>query len=184
MKILIIIFISFSFNIETSAHDGGLNKNGCHKNRKNGDYHCHQRSSFSQQEVFTGIPKITDGDTLKIGRTRIRLHGIDAPESNQFCSFEGREWRCGWESTNALANIIGKHWVTCIKRDEDRFGRVIAVCKAGPININEWMVSNGWAVAYRRYSLDYVFAEKKSKAAGKGLWRGKFIMPWDWRRSR
>ena len=133
---------------------------------------------------FADNLKVVDGDTIKIGRIRIRLHGIDAPESKQMCSSDGKQWRCGWEATNALANIVGKHWVTCIKTDVDRFKRIVAICRLGPINLNAWMVENGWAVAYRRYSLDYIKEEEVSRASARGLWRGKFIMPWDWRRSR
>ncbi|MBT4938499.1 MAG: thermonuclease family protein [Rhodospirillaceae bacterium] len=130
---------------------------------------------------MTGIPKITDGDTIRIGNTRIRLHGIDAPETKQTCTAGGKEWRCGWEATNALANIVGRHWVACTKRDIDRYGRIVAVCRAGPINLSAWMVVNGWAVAYRRYSKDYVRDEEAARVAGKGLWRGEFEMPWEWR---
>jgi endonuclease YncB( thermonuclease family) len=138
---------------------------------------------ISQQETLTGIPKITDGDTIRIANTRIRLHGIDAPEAKQTCTADGKEWQCGWEATNALTNIVGKHWVTCTKRDVDRYGRVVAVCRAGPIELGAWMVGNGWAVAYRRHSKDYVRDEVDAKAARKGMWRGKFMMPWEWRRS-
>ncbi len=73
-------------------------------------------------------------------------------------------------------NIVGKHWVTCIKRDVDHYGRVVAICRAGPINLNAWMVGNGWAVAYRRYSMDYIRDENEAKAAGKGLWRVEFFL--------
>jgi endonuclease YncB( thermonuclease family) len=195
------------FPIETAfAHGGGLDGLGCHHNRKAGGYHCHRGSMAGQHfrskneavqklrvptqpppskaspEQLSGIPKITDGDTIRIGSTRIRLHGIDAPETKQTCTINGKEWRCGWEATNALANIVGKHWVTCTKRDIDRYGRVVAVCRAGPINLNAWMVSNGWAVAYRRYSKDYVRDESDAKAGRKGMWKGEFMMPWDWRR--
>jgi endonuclease YncB( thermonuclease family) len=184
---VVIVVLLFSFNV--FAHGGGLNKEGCHNNRKTDDYHCHRGPKASakkprQQETLTGIPKITDGDTIRIGSTRIRLHGIDAPEAKQICTLGRKEWRCGWEATNALANIVGKHWVTCTKRDTDRYGRVVAVCRAGPINLNAWMVSNGWAVAYRRYSTDYVRDEEGAKKAGNGLWRGEFMMPWEWRRKR
>jgi endonuclease YncB( thermonuclease family) len=170
------------------AHDGGLNKQGCHNNIKTGDYHCHRGPKSSgkqprQQQTLTGIPKITDGDTIRIGNTRIRLHGIDAPEAKQTCNVDGKEWRCGWEATNALADIVGKLWVTCTKRDTDRYGRVVAVCRAGPINLNAWMVGNGWAVAYRRYSTEYVRDEDDARRGHKGMWRGEFVMPWDWRRS-
>ena len=136
------------------------------------------------------VVKVVDGDTVDVDidlgfgvwmrKQRIRMYGIDAPESNQTCLFQGKEWRCGWEATNALSNIVGKHWVTCTKIDVDRYKRVIAVCRVGPINLNAWMVKNGWAVAYRKYSSDYVADEEFSRSLGKGLWRGKFIMPWAW----
>ena len=171
------------------AHGGGLNKEGCHNNRKTGDYHCHRgpkssarQPSVPKQQTLTGIPRITDGDTIRIGSTRIRLHGIDAPEAKQTCTAGGQEWRCGFEATNALANIVGRHWVTCSKRDTDRYGRVVAVCRAGPIELGAWMVMNGWAVAYRRYSEEYVRDEGEARKAGRGVWRGEFMMPWDWRR--
>ena len=132
--------------------------------------------------VVGSIAKVIDGDTIRIGRTRIRLHGIDAPEAKQTCTANGKEWRCGWEATNALANIIGKHWVTCSQRDKDRYGRIVAVCMVGQIDLNAWMVSNGWAVAYRRYSKKYEYEEVRAKAKGLGLWRGEFVVPWKWRR--
>jgi endonuclease YncB( thermonuclease family) len=189
MKYLIFLGIGLLLNLEVLAHQGNLNKNGCHNNLKTDQHHCHQglnslsEDRISTQETIIGIPEITDGDTIKIGRIRIRLHGIDAPEAKQTCSNEPKEWLCGWEATNALANIIGNHWVTCTKHEIDRYGRVIAVCKVGPINLNAWMVSNGWAVAYRRYSLDYVQAEKVAKNSRAGIWRGEFTMPWEWRKA-
>jgi len=204
---ILILIAGFIFAAgEALAHGGGLDGLGCHHNRKAGGYHCHRGSMAGQlfhskneavqklrvpsprprsrasSEELTGIPKITDGDTIRIGNTRIRLHGIDAPEAKQICTADGKEWRCGWEATIALANIVGKHWVTCSKRDVDRYGRVVALCRAGPINLNAWMVGNGWAVAYRRYSMEYVRDESEAKASRRGLWRGEFTMPWDWRR--
>ena len=100
-----LIFLSLSSPV--FAHGGGLNSEGCHNNRKTGDYHCHRgpkaktkRRSSSKQEVLVGIPKVTDGDTIRIGNTRIRLHGIDAPEAKQTCASGGKEWRCGWEGAS------------------------------------------------------------------------------------
>ena len=118
------------------------------------------------------------------GNIRIRLHGIDAPEAKQTCTADGNAWRCGWEANNALANIVGEHWVTCRQRDKDRYGRIVAVCRAGPVDLNAWMVGEGWAVAYRRFSMDYARDESEAKGARRGLWRGEFAMPWNWRRSR
>jgi endonuclease YncB( thermonuclease family) len=187
---LFLLIAALSFLTEDAmAHGGGLNSQGCHNNRKTGDYHCHRgpkspvrQPSLPAPQTISGIPKITDGDTIRISGTRIRLHGIDAPEAEQTCTADGKEWRCGREATNALANIVGQHWVTCSRRDVDRYGRVVAVCRAGPIELSAWMVGNGWAVAYRRFSMDYVRDEDEARGARRGLWRGKFMMPWVWRR--
>jgi len=131
----------------------------------------------------TGKPRVIDGDTIEIAGERIRLHGIDAPEANQTCrDKDGKEWPCGQDATFALANMIGNHWITCKGDERDRYGRLIAVCYAGPYDLNAKMVRQGWALAYRRYSMDYVDDEKDAKVARKGLWRGEFVPPWEWRR--
>jgi len=186
---LIYSFIFVVLSSPVFAHGGGLNSEGCHNNRKTGGYHCHRgpksptkRHSLSKKETLSGIPKVTDGDTVRIGNTRIRLHGIDAPEISQLCERKGKQWRCGRESKKALTAIIGNKSLSCTKRDIDRYRRVIAVCRAGSINLNAWMVENGWAVAYRRYSRDYILDEQDAKASQRGMWSGKFIMPWDWRK--
>ena len=135
----------------------------------------------------TGKPRIVDGDTIDIGGQRIRLHGIDAPESKQTCLENGIRWHCGTNATFALAERIGKNLVVCQQRDVDRYKRIVAVCRlAGPEgpDVNRWMVANGWALAYRRYSPDYVIDEKTAKKAGRGLWRGEFVSPWEWRRGK
>ncbi len=46
------------------------------------------------------------------------------------------------------------------------------------------MVSEGLALAYRRYSLDYIDQEAEAQAAQRGLWAGEFVKPWDWRRGK
>ena len=139
----------------------------------------------ADQPSFTGRPSITDGDTIRIGDTRIRLHGIDTPEAKQTCQKQdGSVYRCGDMATFALAALIEKHWVTCKQTDKDRYGRVVAICITGPINLNAEMVKSGWALAYRKYSRDYVGQEASAKAAGRGLWQGEFVEPWDWRRGK
>jgi endonuclease YncB( thermonuclease family) len=170
--------------IDAHAHRGGLNKEGCHNNRQTGDYHCHRgdKAKPKTEPTLSGIPRIIDGDTIRIGKTRIRLHGIDAPEAKQTCTVGGKEWQCGQDATNALVRIVGEHQVSCSQRDMDRYERIVAVCRAGSVDLNAWMVGNGWAVAYRRFSNEYVRDEVEAKKAGKGMWRGKFMMPWDWRR--
>jgi endonuclease YncB( thermonuclease family) len=130
-----------------------------------------------------GRASVIDGDTLEIHGQRIRLHGIDAPESAQVCRrADQTKWRCGQQAALALQNHIGSQPVTCAKRDTDRYGRVVARCSVGGADINAWLVSEGWAVAYRRFSDDYVGQEDAARIAGKGIWSGAFIAPADWRR--
>ena len=130
----------------------------------------------------SGRARVVDGDTLDIGRTRVRLHGIDAPESRQSCLADGRRWPCGERATRALDQRIGSRTVSCEERDRDRYGRSVAVCRAAGEDLNAWMVRAGWAIAYRRYSRTYVAEESSARAARRGLWRGDFVAPWDWRR--
>ena len=106
-------------------------------------------SDAAGADAIAGRASIIDGDTLEIHGTRIRLHGIDAPESGQSC-FEGRkQYRCGQRAALALANKIGRGTVSCTPKDRDRYGRVVAVCYSRGEDLNAWMVSQGWALAYR-----------------------------------
>ena len=130
-----------------------------------------------------GIPRITDGDTIWIGETKIRLHGIDAPEAKQEChGKDGSSHRCGEASTDALRGLIGASPVRCEGNTFDRYKRLIATCYSGNININAEMVRQGWALAYRRYSNDYVSAETEAQSSKRGMWAGEFEPPWEWRR--
>ena len=171
------------------SHGGGLNKDGCHNNRKTSGYHCHHapkgsknKPSLLNKDSIFGIPNVTDGDSMRIGNTRIRLHGIDAPEIKQTCDFNGEVWSCGRQAKRKLTDKIGNNFVMCTVRDIDKYRRLVAVCRLGSVHLNAWMVENGWAVAYRNYSDEYIKDEHKAKAARKGVWRGNFLMPWDWRR--
>ena len=134
--------------------------------------------------ILTGRATVVDGDTLDIGGKRIRMYGIDAPESEQTCQTEVQTYRCGRNATTALADKIGQHPIACYRKDTDRYGRMVAVCWIGSDNLNAWMVWRGWAVAYRRFSTDYVIHEDAAKKARRGLWRGEFQMPWAWRSAR
>jgi endonuclease YncB( thermonuclease family) len=131
----------------------------------------------------TGRARIIDGDTIEIAGTRIRLYGIDAPEKHQFCQDgSGERYGCGQRALNALEGRIDGQTLVCEKRDIDRYGRTVAVCRQGTADINAWMVETGWAVAYRRYSGDYVAAEDRARAQRVGIWAGSFENPADWRR--
>ena len=134
--------------------------------------------------TVSGPARVVDGDTLEVRGTRVRLHGIDAPESKQRCRSAQRTWSCGHEVTRALARRIGSRTVACEERDQDRYGRIVAVCRVGVEDVNAWMVAEGWAFAYRRYSTQYVAEETVAKVAKRGIWRGDVVAPWEWRKGK
>ena len=134
-------------------------------------------------QTITGQATVIDGDTLHISDERIRLHGIDAPESLQWCrDSDGGIWACGAASTSFLTELIDEQPVSCEVLDTDRYGRSIAECFAGGESLNERMVRSGYALAYRQYSQDYVEAEAAAAVDRVGMWSGSFIQPWRWRR--
>ena len=137
---------------------------------------------LANAQDLVGRASVIDGDTIEIHGQRIRLHGIDAPESRQLCEKDGQKYRCGQQASLALSDKIGTHTVSCEKRDIDRYKRVVAVCRLGDVDLNAWMVREGWAMAYRQYFLDYVGDEGAAQAAKAGIWAGRFIEPSRWRR--
>ncbi|PNH11580.1 Serine/threonine-protein phosphatase 2A regulatory subunit B'' subunit gamma [Tetrabaena socialis] len=142
--------------------------------------------------VIAGPARVVDGDTLVINGERIRLYGVDAPESAQQCSdARGAPYPCGLASKDALAKKIGSAPVRCDVKNSDQYGRNVAVCglqSAGPFgggleDLNGWLVSNGHAVAYRQYGKEYVALEDAAHAASKGIWAGQFQVPSEWRKA-
>ncbi len=140
---------------------------------------------------ISGFAKVVDGDTIKINSKKIRLYGIDAPEKKQKCkktyltiSFMSftNDYMCGEVSTQKLIKKINKQKLNCNILDVDRYKRLIGECFKRNINLNSWMVSNGYAVAYRKYSKKYISDEINAKNNKLGIWQGKFEMPWDYRR--
>ena len=138
-----------------------------------------------QGEILSGQVRVIDADSLEVNGRSVRLFGIDAVEQNQTCQDRrGREWPCGRHATEKLAAALDGQTVRCIVQDTDRYGRAVSVCEAGGKDINHWVVRNGWAVAYTRYSRDYEQAEAKARAEGNGIFAGSFIPPQEWRRQR
>jgi len=135
-------------------------------------------------DPIIGRASVIDGDTLEIHGKRIRLHGIDAPENGQSCLVGSRKYRCGQWASQALSDKIMRGTVSCTPRDSDRYGRVVAVCRFRGMDLNAWMVSKGWALAYRLYSRDYIRQENRASNSQVGVWQGKFVKPWDWRRGK
>jgi endonuclease YncB( thermonuclease family) len=129
-----------------------------------------------------GQVRVIDGDTIQVSGERVRLHGIDAPESRQSCTLSGVGWPCGQNAARMLTRVTNGQVVTCKGDERDRYGRLIAVCYVGADDLNARMVRDGWALAYRRYGSDYIPQEVEARSAGSGIWQGQFVEPWKWRR--
>ena len=150
--------------------------------------------SNSIAEEISGIPKVVDGDTIHINNYKFRLEGIDAPEMRQQCKKESfkisffigftfyKDYSCGRVSKEKLITKIDTTEIKCISSSKDRYKRYIATCYKGKTNLNQWMVRNGFAIAYRRYSKTYVSDEEFAKENKLGLWKGKFMEPEKWRK--
>jgi|TARA_B100000029_G_scaffold516737_1_gene633480 endonuclease YncB( thermonuclease family) len=142
-------------------------------------------SNFADLDmILYGKAVVTDGDSLRISGRRIRLLGIDAPELKQKCINNiGLFYLCGQKSKNVLLRKISSKIIICRFKNTDRYGRVLSVCWVDKININSWLVTNGYAVAYRRYSSAFIKDEMKARSTKKGLWSGEFEMPESWRQN-
>ena len=139
--------------------------------------------SYSQ-EMIIGKSKVIDGDTININNNKIRLHGIDAPERNQNCFKNNTKWMCGVESTDFLKNLIYGKIVHCEINGIDKYKRFIGVCWLKELNLNAFIVKNGWAIAYSYYSKDYIKEEKFAKENKLGIWVGKFEEPYIFRKNQ
>ena len=136
------------------------------------------RYQTQETRSLHGVARIADGDSLSLGAVRVRLEGIDAPEFDQTCVRVVSEYPCGRLAREALSQLVGGGRVSCEGHGEDRYGRLLARCTAGGVDINEAMVEQGWAVSYG----DYRSAEQAARQAGRGLWAGTFDRPQEWRR--
>jgi endonuclease YncB( thermonuclease family) len=134
---------------------------------------------------LVGSAAVVDGNTIVVEGESIRLHGIDAPDLGQTFMWRGGKAPCGMMAMSALETLVTKGKVRCDVTGRDRKGQVIARCFAPDGgDIARCLVSAGWALAYRRYSAEYVDAEVQACRAQRGLWRGTFETPWIWREAR
>ena len=126
---------------------------------------------------ISGQVRVVDGDSLALGKRRLRLKGIDAPELAQRCRKDGYEYGCGTESASYLRGLIGSAEVVCKGEGIDRYGRDLVRCRAGDVDLNAAMVRSGHAIAFGDYNL----AEAEARSARAGLWAGDFETPKQWR---
>jgi endonuclease YncB( thermonuclease family) len=143
----------------------------------------------SQSSALTppieGTAHVLDGDTIQIGTTRIRFYGIDAFEGEQRCtSSSGQSYGCGGIATRALAEQVEDKLVSCVPKGIDAYNRQLAVCRAESIDLSSFMARQGHALAYVKYSLDYVSDETFAKDTLAGAWSGTFEKPWEYRLTR
>lgn len=133
-----------------------------------------------------GIAKAIDADTLDIeDGPRVRLFGIDAPEIGQTCQHaDGSEWRCGVTARDRLAELVDGSEVRCTGDQYDDFGRLLAWCSVGDVEVNGLLVSEGLAWAFTKYATDYLELEATAKEARKGIWDGTAQPAWTYRAER
>ena len=129
------------------------------------------------EERMSGQARVVDGDTLVLGKERIRLLGIDAPERAQMCVRPAGDWACGHEASRHLARLIGDDGVICRGGSRDRYGRSLSTCTSGGEVLNARMVSDGYAVAFGGYERE----QAEARRAGRGIWSGSFDLPKEWR---
>ena len=138
--------------------------------------------SFSYaNNIITGIPIVIDGDTIKIKDFKIRLDGIDTPESNQICTENNHKIRCGQIAANELSKKINRAPVNCYIISKDKYKRILAECFAGDESLNAWLVEQGYALAYRQYSNKFINSENLAKMDKIGIWQYDFQLPWNFR---
>ncbi|QOZ29660.1 thermonuclease family protein [Bradyrhizobium sp. CCBAU 51753] len=130
---------------------------------------------------LSGPPRIVDGNTIEIAQTKIRLSGIEAPETDQIClNARGQKWACGIAARDELIkHSNGRTW-DCHTTGVDQYGRSLGSCFIAGEDVNAWMISSGWALS--SYPHTYTIHEVIASNAYAGLWSGAFIAPWDWRR--
>ena len=130
---------------------------------------------------FVGTVRVVDGDTVSMRERRLRLAGIDAPEKDQTCTRGGKTWKCGEQSSAALAAWIGGSILTCLSNAIDKYRRPVVRCTVRGFDVAAWSVENGWSVAGPIGPPDYKSQEAQARSLRLGLWSGEFIPPWEWR---
>jgi len=130
-----------------------------------------------------GQASVVDGDTLEIHGTRIRLWGIDAPETTQLCrGDDSLPYRCGAKAANDLDAFIARRPVSCTPISLDQYGRTVATCTVDGADLGQWLVSNGLALDWPNYSKGmYGAVQHEAELAGRGIWSGSYVQPWLYR---
>ena len=137
---------------------------------------------FIYSNIMSYNIKVIDGDTIYLNGEKIRFSGIDTPELKQTCNKDGKVIYCGIEAKNLLKNKIGDNKVNCIKNGSDIYKRVLAECFVNDLSLSRYLVREGYAFAYRKYSNKFVNDENFAKLNNYGMWSMKFEYPWNFRK--
>jgi endonuclease YncB( thermonuclease family) len=139
--------------------------------------------SSALAENLSGQASIIDGDTLEIRGTRIRLWGIDAPESSQLCRGEDSlPYRCGAKAANELDGFIAHRPVKCVPVSLDVYGCTVASCSVDGADLAEWLVWSGLALDWPKYSKGkYNRMQHEAEHDGRGIWARSYVAPWLYR---
>ena len=126
---------------------------------------------------------VIDGDTIKINNIKYRFSGIDTPEINQTCKKDEEIIYCGIIAKKKLIEKIGSHVPNCIAESTDIYNRIIAECFINNESLSKYLVRNGYAFAYRKYSTKFIEDENYAKKNKLGLWQMEFQYPWEYRKT-
>ena len=126
--------------------------------------------------------KIIDGDTIHLNNEKIRFTGIDTPELKQTCNKNNEIIYCGIEAKQLLIDKIGKDKVICVREGKDQYKRTLAECFVNDLSLSRYLVREGYAFAYRKYSKKFINDEDFAKKNNMGMWSMNFEYPWDWRK--
>ena len=137
---------------------------------------------ISSYDLKSSKAKVVDGDTIHLNGEKIRFSGIDTPEIKQLCNRNGEVIECGIEAKELLMNKISNNKVKCVKEGVDRYKRILAECFVNNQSLSKYLVREGYAFAYRKYSTKFIEDENYAKKNKKGMWSMTFEYPWDYRR--
>ena len=138
---------------------------------------------FFTNNLFASHVTVVDGDTIKIGDVKIRFSGIDAPEINQTCVASEGKVACGKISRDILITKVTNNKISCTDEGKDFYGRVLGECFVNGESLSRYLVREGFAFAYRKYSDKFILDEEYAKSNRLGMWSMKFQYPWDYRKS-
>ena len=183
---IFLIIFTIQSNLANS-HSGRTNSEGCHNQTSNGTYHCHKPKSQKQNKSNNKVNakvRVVDGDTIHIGKKKYRFSGIDTPEMKQTCEKDNQIVYCGLLAQKILKQKIGNQQITCLEEDEpDRYQRILAECFVNSESLSKFLVRNGYAFAYRKYSTKFVKDEEFAKDKKLGIWAMTFQYTWDFRKA-